>query len=288
MFGEDAVIRWVAAEPALIAGGGRALLLQLAHPQVAQGVADHSDFANDPLPRLAGTLDFLTFVVWGTPEEAQRAAGTVRHIHEHVIGPGYSAGDPALQNWVNATLTETALDLYTRLFGRLPEAVAERYYQDATQVAAILGCPREAQPADLTAFRAYFAEMVAALEVTDTARRLARAVLEARRLPAYLKPGLPLNRFVTAGLLPAPIRRQYGLVWSPGRERSLAALLRATGAGSHLVPGSVRRRAPDLFVRLARRRAGPRAVTRKAWPEAGERSRRAGSEPVVRRSRGEA
>ena len=63
------MIRRVAAEPALIAGAGRALLLQLAHPKVAQGVADHSDFENDPLPRLTGTLDFLTFVVWGTPEE---------------------------------------------------------------------------------------------------------------------------------------------------------------------------------------------------------------------------
>lgn len=257
---EDAVIRWVAAEPLLIAGGGRALLLQLAHPKVAEGVADHSDFENDPLPRLAGTLDFLTFVVWGTPEEAERAATTVRRIHEHVMGPGYFADDPELQNWVNATLTDTALDLYARLFGRLPDAVAESYYQDATEVAAILGCPREAQPADLAAFRAYFVRTVATLEVTGTARRLAQAVLDARRLPAYLKPVLPLNRFVTAGLLPGPIRRQYGLAWSPARERSLAALLRTTGAASHLLPVAVRRRTPELFIRLARRRAGHPAV----------------------------
>jgi uncharacterized protein (DUF2236 family) len=255
MLGDDAVIRWVAAEPALIAGGGRALLLQLAHPLVARGVADHSDFENDPLPRLAGTLNFLTFVVWGTPEEAERAASVVRNIHEHVTGPGYFAGDPELQNWVNATLTETALDLHARLFGPLPEAVAERYYQDATEVAGILGCPRAAQPADLREFRAYFARTVAALQVTDTARRLARAVLRARRLPVYLKPGLPINRFVTAGLLPPPIRAQYGLTWGPGRERSLTALLRATGVASHLVPLRLRRRTPELFVRLARRRA---------------------------------
>jgi uncharacterized protein (DUF2236 family) len=257
MFGDDAVIRWVAAEPALIAGGGRALLLQLAHPKVAQGVADHSDFENDPLPRLAGTLDFLTFVVWGTPEEAERAAATVRGIHEHVTGPGYIAGDPELQNWVNATLTDTALDLYARLFGPLPESVAERYYEDATEVASILGCPREAQPADLREFRAYFARTVAELEVTDTARALARAVLEGRRLPGYLKPALPLSRFVTAGLLPPPIRSQYGLAWSPYRERSLRAVLRTIGGASHLVPRPIRRRTPELFIKLARGRAAP-------------------------------
>ncbi len=254
------MIRWVAAEPALIAGGGRALLLQLAHPKVAQGVADHSDFEHDPLPRLAGTLDFLTFVVWGTPEEAEHAAAAVRRIHEHVTGPGYFAGDPELQNWVNATLTETALDLYSRLFGPLPEAIAERYYEDATKVASVLGCPREAQPADLAAFRRYFAGTVASLEVTDTARVLARAVLDGRRLPRHLKPALPLNRFVTAGLLPPPIRSQYGLGWSPHRERALNLGLRTVGGASRLVPRSVRRRTPELFVRLARRRAAALAA----------------------------
>jgi uncharacterized protein (DUF2236 family) len=260
MFGDDSAIRWVAAEPALIAGGGCALLLQLAHPKVAQGVADHSDFENDPLPRLAGTLDFLTFVVWGTPEEAERAAARVRAVHEYVAGPGYFAGDPDLQNWVNATLTWTALDVYTRLFGPLPQAVAERYYQDATKIAAILGCPRDAQPDDLAAFRTYFVRTAAALEVSGTARRLARAVLDARRLPAHLKPALPLNRFVTAGLLPPPIRRQYGLAWSPSRDLALAALLRATGAANHLVPRAVRRRAPELFITMARRRAAARGA----------------------------
>ena len=254
MLGDDAVIRWVAAEPAMIAGGGRALLLQLAHPMVARGVADHSDFEDDPLPRLAGTLDFLTFVVWGTPEEAERSASAVRRAHTTVTGPGYFAADPALQSWVNATLTDTALDLYARLFGPLPEPVAARYYEDATELATILGCPRAAQPADLAEFRAYFAETVASLQVTDTARRLARAVLRTRRLPVYLRPGLPLNRFVTAGLLPPAIRRQYGMAWGPGREFALTALLRGTGTASHLVPSAVRHRSP-VFVRLARRRA---------------------------------
>jgi hypothetical protein len=65
-------------------------------------------------------------MVWGTPEEAERAAAAVRGIHEQVTGPGYFAGDPELQTWVDATLTETAVDLYGRLFGPLPEPVAEQ------------------------------------------------------------------------------------------------------------------------------------------------------------------
>ena len=45
----------------LLGAGPRALLLQLAHPAVAAGVADHSDFRADPWRRLAGTLrSYLT------------------------------------------------------------------------------------------------------------------------------------------------------------------------------------------------------------------------------------
>jgi uncharacterized protein (DUF2236 family) len=61
-------------------------------------------------------------------------------------------------------------------------------------------------------------------------------------MPAYLKPGLPLNRFVTAGPLPPPIREQYGLTWGPCRDRSLTVLLRTIG---DLVPGAARRRTPE-------------------------------------------
>ena len=56
-FPEGAVIRRVSIEPALMLGAGRALLLQLAHAPVAQGVQDHSDFRGNPFRRLLGTLE---------------------------------------------------------------------------------------------------------------------------------------------------------------------------------------------------------------------------------------
>ena len=49
LFDDAAVIRRVAREGLLLAGGGRATLLQVAHPGVAHGVYDHSDFADRPL-----------------------------------------------------------------------------------------------------------------------------------------------------------------------------------------------------------------------------------------------
>src|SRR5437763_10623992 len=100
LFAEDAVIRRVTREGALLLGGGRALLMQLAHPQVAQGVAEHSGFEADPFARLRGTLTAMTTIVYGTEEQARRMAAEVRRVHRHVRGDGYYANDPALLLWV--------------------------------------------------------------------------------------------------------------------------------------------------------------------------------------------
>src|SRR6476661_2280383 len=104
LFPEDAVIRRVGREGALVMGGGRALLMQLAHPSVAQGVAEHSDFEADPMARLRGTLEATYTIVFGTDEAAARTAASVHAVHDRVTGAGYRANDPELLCWVNATL----------------------------------------------------------------------------------------------------------------------------------------------------------------------------------------
>ena len=60
----------------LLGAGPRALLLQLAHPLVAAGVAEHSDFRADPWRRLDGTLrSYLRIVYGSTPaSRAPRSA----------------------------------------------------------------------------------------------------------------------------------------------------------------------------------------------------------------------
>ena len=55
----------------LLGAGPRALLLQLAHPLVAEGVDQHSDFRADPWSRLAGTLRSYLRIVYGTTAQAQ-------------------------------------------------------------------------------------------------------------------------------------------------------------------------------------------------------------------------
>jgi uncharacterized protein (DUF2236 family) len=239
LFPDDAVIRRVGREGALIMGGGRALLLQLAHPSVAQGVAEHSGFESDPLTRLRGTLEATYTIVFGTDEAAARTAASVQAVHEHVTGVGYRANDPALLCWVNATLTDTALRVYRNLIGPLSERDAARYYEESTLIAEVLGCPRDAQPADLAEFREYVHDMVHTLEVTDTARTLARSVLHPR-LPLVAEPPLALVRFVTVGMLPRPLREQYGFQWDGHRKRALRVGTTATRRVLTLVPTPIR------------------------------------------------
>ena len=70
----------------LLLGGGRALLMQLAHPLVAAAVAEHSGFQADPFARLQRTLEASFIIVFGTIEEAHEAAASVRAVHERVVG----------------------------------------------------------------------------------------------------------------------------------------------------------------------------------------------------------
>ncbi|NKZ08747.1 DUF2236 domain-containing protein [Actinomadura latina] len=236
--------------------------MQLAHPGVARGVAEHSDFADRPLARLFGTLDFLLITTFGTPEQVARIAAKVRGIHTTVRGEGYSGNDPALQMWVNATLIDSALYIHETLM-RPGDTDPEEYYRQARIVAEVLGCPLEAQPPDLAAFRAYMADTLAALEVTGEAREVAGAVLWPRKLRVLL-PGLVVFRLVTAALLPERLREEYGLAWTPARRRAAALLLWSASAGHRVTPRFLRRPPQPLLVRLASHRVNRTLSARRA------------------------
>lgn len=242
MFPADSVVRRVDGERVLLLGGPRALLMQLAHPLVARGVAEHSDFRVDPFARLRRTLEATSAIVFGTVTTAEEAAATVRAVHDRVRGDGYEANDPALLLWVHATLVDTALRVHRRFLGGLSDVDAEQYYEESTLIAAVLGVPRSLQPVDLDGFCDYVRHMVATLQVSDDARRLARAVLSPR-LPVPLSPLARMGRDLTAALLPAPIRRQYGLSWTPVQAAAFDAACAASRLTLPRVPSALRRSA---------------------------------------------
>lgn len=232
LFPTDAIVRRVDGESVLLLGGGRALLMQLAHPSVAAGVADHSDFRRDPFSRLRRTLDATYAIVFGSEEQARRSAAAIRAVHERVTGPTYAANDPDLLLWVHATLVDTALRVHARFLRPLSRDDTERYYQESTLIAELLGVPRDRQPATYDAFRDYVRTMVGSLEVTGMAKEVAHAVLHPR-MPLAMEPAFVLARELTSGLLPAPLREQYGLRWDAPRQ---AVMLLAGAVSRQVLP----------------------------------------------------
>lgn len=221
-------------------GGGPAVLLQVAHPLVAAGVVQHSDFRRDLWRRLIRTLGALYLITYGSKEEADRAGQAVQAVHEHVRGETgeqlgrfprgtrYSASDPELQLWVHATLVESSLAAYERFVRRLARDEQERYYSEMSVVARLFGVPGDVLPRSLGAFREYFSAQIAGntITVTPPARAVAEVIVEAR-LPAPMRVLVPAHRLATAGLLPERLRREYGLRWSPLHELALPLAARS-------------------------------------------------------------
>jgi len=195
---------------AVLLGGGRALLMQLAHPLVARGVAQHSDFRRHPVRRLYRTLMLTSRIAFATGERRRNAVGAINRAHASVRGPGYSALNPQLLLWVHATLVDSALSAYRTFVAPISEPDAEAFYQDSIEAGLALGIPRQLFPVDLAAFEGYVAAMLQNEAVpTIEAEELAASVLcPLRWLPRPIF--APINQ-VTAGLLPDVLRRSYGL-----------------------------------------------------------------------------
>jgi Uncharacterized protein conserved in bacteria len=220
--------------------------MRLAHPAVAAGVAQHSDFRADPFARLRRTLAATYAVVFGSTPHAERAIRRMNAIHATVAGTipetgdPYRALDPALLLWVHAMLVDTAIRVYDRFLAPLSAEEAEAYHREARLIAARLGVPDESLPATLAELRGEMDRLIASgqVAVTPTARALAPAVLYPTRFPP--RPIWDLAHLISLSVLPPAIRLGYGIGWSVRRERGVALLAAATRRLLPLVPDPVR------------------------------------------------
>jgi len=246
LFGPESVAWRIDREVLVLAGGTCALLMQLAHPAVAAGVAQHSDFRADPFARLRRTLTASYAVVFGTTARAERAIARMNAIHGAVrgtipeSGAAYDARDPALLLWVHATLVDTALRVYDRYVCRLADADAQAYHAESREIAIRLGVPSGVIPLELSELRAWMDAVVrdGTVRVTPTARELAPSVLYP--VAAIPRPAWDAAHLLSLSVMPGSLRRQYGLGWSPARERGVRRLARVSRALYPRLPASLR------------------------------------------------
>ena len=252
-------LRDIAGEAILLAGGGRAILLQIAHPGVGLGVAEHSDFASRPLDRLHATMTYVYAVVYGSDEEIAAVRRRVNLAHAPVrsgtdaAGPAYNAFDPELQLWVAATLYDTAVDLYQRIFGEFDDASAECVFREYGALGTSLQVQPDAWPATRAAFRAYWDDMLPRLQVTDATRRVARDLLLPKAVPLWLTALMPLARLMTVGLLPPELRAGFGLRWTPRNDRRFRRWLRVMAVVVPRLPARFRHSLRDHELAKLRR-----------------------------------
>lgn len=225
-----------AADAVLIVGGARAILLQVADPVVAAGVARHSDFANRPVERLRNTLTYAYAVVLG---DADDAAAVTRHVTRAHI-PVNRAEDAGLQLWVAATLYDTAALVHEVVYRRPADSLADDVYREYERLGTSLQMPASLWPADRAAFDAYFAERVDQLVVTEDARRIAHDLFAPKTAPLWLRAGLPVARLLTIDLLPASVREAYGFRWDARRAGRARAAWRVIRVLAWLLPARVK------------------------------------------------
>lgn len=231
--------RW-ASDSRLLTGAGTALLLQVAHPTVAAGVREHSNFEQEPWQRLLRTLDYVYLLVYGGPDVARRIGAQLRATHKTIKGTApdgrrYHALEPEAYAWVHATLAETIVGAHER-FGRpAPRATVERFWSEWRGLGRLLGVRERDMPESWAEFDGYMERMIAERlvdnDVVHTVLRTLTSpkapplpVLGGRAWPVVAFPASQGMRLSTVGLLRPSARRKLGLSWSPGQERALRTL----------------------------------------------------------------
>lgn len=251
IYGPGSVSWRVDREAALFLGGGKAALLQLAHPFVAHAIDQHSKTRADPLGRFQRTFDSVHAMVFGDWDTAVAHARRVHTIHTRISGEiredvgafprgsRYHANDEGALLWVYATLIDGALETHDLVLGTLTDVERERYYQESKRFARLFGISDDALPENLSAFRDYVRRMLESdvIRVGTPAREIAGFLFRSPR--AVFHPLFHGLSVLTAGLLPARLRVPFGLSWT----RSDRVLFRATLA-------TLRRTYPRLPRRL--------------------------------------
>ncbi|MCT9870797.1 oxygenase MpaB family protein [Paenarthrobacter aurescens] len=236
----------IGAEGVLLAGAGRAILLQIADPKVGHGVAEHSNFAERPMDRLRATMTYVYAVVYGSEEQLKAVRRAVNRAHAPVrrapegTSKGYSAFDAESQLWVVATLYDTAVTVYEQVHGTLDDETADRIYREYAKIGTALQLPPHMWPADRAAFAVYWDAHVRGLQPDEKALRVARDLLYPAGGPQLVRLAMPLARFLTAGLLPDHLRESFGFEWSPGHARRFERTMRMVGRVYPRLPQRIR------------------------------------------------
>jgi uncharacterized protein (DUF2236 family) len=242
---------------------GYALVLQVAHPTVAAGVRQHSNYATDPWGRLLRTLDYVYLMTYGGPQTASVTGRRLREMHKRIRGVApdgsrYYALEPGAFAWVHGTLIDAIIAAHLHFGRSLDQAQVDRLYREWLAVGRLIGVQEGDLPGDWTGFRAYYELIVdERLEDSDVVRGVLSVLSRPAAPPipflsdaAWRVVRLPLGRVLslaTVGMLPARLRERLDLRWSWTQELELRALGAVARSATPMMPEWLRNVGPGYL-----------------------------------------
>ncbi|MEV0360884.1 oxygenase MpaB family protein [Nocardia sp. NPDC050697] len=234
------------------------LLMQVAHPVVGAGVADHSEFLKDRWGRITSTAAAARRFSGLEGEQAALDEGArLRRLHRDISGTdakgrAYHALDPEAYLWVAATgyWAGTAIRRLHDIEFAAP--VEDQLYREWTDQARVLRIPERVIPASRPEFWSWFDHIVEDVlernETTDLLIELDRHPLPPHPRfplpgPVWNLPALPLAallRLTTAGYLPPALRARLGLTWDYPRAARFATVVAVTDGLDRVLPERIR------------------------------------------------
>ena len=222
IFGPDSMFWRVVRHSANFMGAGRAVLLQTAHPWIANGVKQHSRTMQDPISRFRGTFTNVFTMVFGNLDQVVESALLVHDMHRKIVGKveedsgafakgsRYMANEVNAMIWVHATLWEGAVKMYETYVGALTAEEKEQFYRESKLFAYLFGIPEADLPPNWAEFLEYNEQMWYSnqLSVQAAAKEIAKFLFSIHK---PLRPMMNRYKVVTAMLMPEPVRVQYGL-----------------------------------------------------------------------------
>jgi uncharacterized protein (DUF2236 family) len=248
------------------------LLLQVAHPTVDAGVADHSDFEHRPWDRLMRTMDYVSLLVYGG-REAAAAGRRLRHIHRRfkgtrADGTRYTALEPEAYAWVHATLIATYVHAHGHFGTPMTDADRDRFYAEYRGLGRLIGVRERDLPETWPEFCTYFSRTAqTTLEATPSVRRVLRTInrvgapptpITGRLWPVIRLPARRVIWLGGVGLLKPAVRRRLEIGWNPLDAAQFRLLSTVSQTLGPLMPASLKITGPGhLRWRHAEIESGP-------------------------------
>ncbi len=244
--GPDSISWKIFREPCILLGGFRAVMMQMTHPAVAQGVEQSSSFRYDLIGRAKRTIQAMNSLVFGSRETALKAATAMHTIHHRVhgyvpetsssslAGSFFRANDQNLKNWVGLTTLESVIVLFESLVRPLSEAERAQFAYESQTIAMLCGLTDQYYKSSLDEFTLVRDEMFAGTELamSDVAQGIVLDLFEV--VPT------DIDERLTLGFLPPAARDLYGIKWTEKQEEDFQTIVRKLSFVNRTLPPAIR------------------------------------------------